>query len=269
MRFLLRGCLLLLGGAAILQGGCSGSTSHSLHYFHLAILEPGQERPHFIAVGYMDNQLFASYSSDTKRYQPRAPWIERALSTEYWDGQSKIGRGNEQLYRVDLVTLGNRYNQSEGLHTLQYMAGCELSPDGRKGGYSQFGYDGRDFLSLDKETLTWTAADAEAQMTKRKLDADVTLTQGRKYYLEEVCIEWLQKFLALGQETLLRTVNAWLIIGAVLGAVAPVLLMAAGIIFFIIRKERANAAYRAASLHTACRHLLVNEKREEGDSLKA
>uniref|UniRef100_A0A8D0B3Z8 Ig-like domain-containing protein n=1 Tax=Salvator merianae TaxID=96440 RepID=A0A8D0B3Z8_SALMN len=51
------------------------------------------------------------------------------------------------------------------------MCGCELREDGSKGGHWQFAYDGRDFLAFDKETLTWTAADAQAQVTKRKWDA--------------------------------------------------------------------------------------------------
>ncbi|XP_053149469.1 class I histocompatibility antigen, F10 alpha chain-like isoform X2 [Hemicordylus capensis] len=91
-----------------------------------------------------------------------------------------------------------------GLHTWQFMYGCELGEDGPRGGHSQYGYDGRDFVSLDKETLTWTAADAAAQVTKRKWEAEPAIAQGYKAYLEEICIEWLQKYLDYGKETLLR-----------------------------------------------------------------
>uniref|UniRef100_A0A8D2KTN0 Ig-like domain-containing protein n=1 Tax=Varanus komodoensis TaxID=61221 RepID=A0A8D2KTN0_VARKO len=89
-----------------------------------------------------------------------------------------------------------------GLHTWQEMYGCELRSDGSKGGYDQYGYDGKDYISLDKETLTWTAADAKAQITKRKWEKDLAFAQGMKAYLEKICIEWLQRYLEYGKETL-------------------------------------------------------------------
>uniref|UniRef100_A0A8C3SXZ9 Ig-like domain-containing protein n=1 Tax=Chelydra serpentina TaxID=8475 RepID=A0A8C3SXZ9_CHESE len=84
------------------------------------------------------------------------------------------------------------------------MYGCELRGDGSKGGFSQYAYDGRDFLSLDKDQETWVASDAGAQVTKRKWDAERSFTQGRRAYLEGTCIEWLGKYLEYGKETLQR-----------------------------------------------------------------
>lgn len=81
------------------------------------------------------------------------------------------------------------------------MVGCDLS----QGGLWQYGYDGRDFLSFDKQTLTWIAADAEAQVTKRMWDVDLAFNQRKKFYLEDICLVWLQKYLEYGKETLLRT----------------------------------------------------------------
>lgn len=84
------------------------------------------------------------------------------------------------------------------------MHGCELTKEGRKRGYSQFAYDGKDYLSLDKETLTWTATDSRAQVTKRRWDTDRVWTEGRRNFVEGRCVEWLQKYLDYGKETLLR-----------------------------------------------------------------
>ncbi|XP_044290627.1 RLA class I histocompatibility antigen, alpha chain 11/11-like isoform X5 [Varanus komodoensis] len=85
------------------------------------------------------------------------------------------------------------------------MYGCELRSDGSKGGYMQFGYDGRDYISLDKETLRWTAADFKAQLTKQKWEKDPAIAQGFKAYLEKTCIELLQRSLDYSKETLQRT----------------------------------------------------------------
>ncbi|XP_053148326.1 major histocompatibility complex class I-related gene protein-like isoform X2 [Hemicordylus capensis] len=93
-----------------------------------------------------------------------------------------------------------------GLHTWQCLVGCELSKDGNQKGRSmQCGYDGKDFISLDKETFTWIAADAKAQVTKRKWESNLDIAMTWKGYLEKECIESLQRYRDTGKETLLRT----------------------------------------------------------------
>ncbi|KAL7986528.1 hypothetical protein Chor_011694 [Crotalus horridus] len=116
-------------------------------------------------------------------------------------------RKNMALRRRSEITetLRVRYNQSKGLHTWQWMYGCELQADGRKGGFMQYGYNGRTFITFDKERLTWVAPQPQAQITQRKWDALPGLNQYLKSYLEEECIEWLEKYLSYGKETLLRT----------------------------------------------------------------
>ncbi|CAM2101301.1 unnamed protein product [Caretta caretta] len=84
------------------------------------------------------------------------------------------------------------------------MYGCDLRDDGTTGGFYQFAYDGRDFVSFDKDTLTWTATDAGAQVTKKKWEDDKAFLQRRKNYLEEICIDWLKKYLVYGKDTLER-----------------------------------------------------------------
>uniref|UniRef100_A0ABM5FM97 H-2 class I histocompatibility antigen, Q7 alpha chain-like n=1 Tax=Pogona vitticeps TaxID=103695 RepID=A0ABM5FM97_9SAUR len=92
-----------------------------------------------------------------------------------------------------------------GVHSMQVMITCELRKDGSKRSQYLFAYDGRDYISLDTETLTWTAADPPAQITKRRWEKDPALAQRWKAYLEGECIEWLQRYLEYGKERLLRT----------------------------------------------------------------
>lgn len=84
------------------------------------------------------------------------------------------------------------------------MYGCALQEGGQRSGFEQYGYNGRDFLSFDKETLTWTAVAAAAQVAKRRLDGELVRSQSLRAYLEEECLEWLQKFLTYGASALLR-----------------------------------------------------------------
>uniref|UniRef100_A0ABM5FF21 Class I histocompatibility antigen, F10 alpha chain-like isoform X2 n=1 Tax=Pogona vitticeps TaxID=103695 RepID=A0ABM5FF21_9SAUR len=184
-----------------------GSSSHSMHYFSTAMSEPNQGLPRYIAVGYVDSQLFNHYDSITRRVQPRAPWMEKMMEEEdpeYWERNTQIEQANEQWFRENLALLQDRYNHSRGFHSLQWMYSCELRADGSKRGHMQYGYDGRDYIALDKETLTWTAAVPKAQITKHKWEKELAIAQRQKEYLEEICIEWLQKYLEYGKERLLR-----------------------------------------------------------------
>ncbi|XP_053145473.1 class I histocompatibility antigen, F10 alpha chain-like isoform X2 [Hemicordylus capensis] len=185
---------LLLGAAGLPLVGCAGSSSHSLSYFYTAVREAGLGLSQFFIMEYVDDQLTTRYDRDTRRYLPRLPWLKQLEDDDYWDSETLVSQNAEQDFRVNLVILQNRYNQSEGVHTLQWMYGCKLSEDGRKGGYMQYAYNGMDFISLDEETLTWTAADIKAQVTKRKLEAEPSYPRYLKNYLEKDCIERLQKY---------------------------------------------------------------------------
>ncbi|KAL8213450.1 UNVERIFIED_CONTAM: hypothetical protein K2H54_065403 [Gekko kuhli] len=197
---------MLLVAAAFLLGGCSGSSWHSLRYFYTMIWAPDQGEPYFIVVAYLDDQLGGHYNSTTRRAVPRVPWIRNVEKDDplFWDWNTQRAINVEQRMKTDLVNLNSIYNQSRGLYIWQRMNGCELNKDGSKRGFMQFGYNGEDYLSFDKETLTWTAAVVPAQVTKRQWDADRARCQRRKAFLEEECIGLLQKFLEYGKESLLR-----------------------------------------------------------------
>uniref|UniRef100_A0A0B8RYA4 MHC class I antigen n=1 Tax=Philothamnus irregularis TaxID=1899461 RepID=A0A0B8RYA4_9SAUR len=197
---------LLVLLVVVLQESCFSASSHSLKYFYTSISEPSQGLPHFVSVGFMDDQVFVQYDSHSRRMQPRVSWMEKLgkEDPQYWEEETQGARAHEEAFNENLETARNRYNQSEGLHTLQRMFGCELRRDGNKGGFIQDGYEGRTFISFDKMTLTWVASELQAQITQRKWNARKQMTQGNKVYLEKTCIEWLEKYLSYGNETLLR-----------------------------------------------------------------
>ncbi|XP_016079891.1 PREDICTED: class I histocompatibility antigen, Gogo-C*0101/C*0102 alpha chain-like [Miniopterus natalensis] len=137
--------------------------------------------------------------------EPRSPWMEQEMPG-YWDRETRRNKENAQIYRVNLKTLRGYYNQSEdGSHTIQRMYGCDLGPDGRLlRGYDQHAYDGADYLALNEDLRSWTAADTAAQISRRKWEAD-GYAERQRNYLEGRCVEWLRRYLEKGKETLLRT----------------------------------------------------------------
>uniref|UniRef100_A0A2K5VS87 Ig-like domain-containing protein n=2 Tax=Macaca fascicularis TaxID=9541 RepID=A0A2K5VS87_MACFA len=180
--------------------------SHSMRYFYTSMSRPGRGQPRFIAVGYVDDTQFVRFDSDAEspREEPRAPWVEQE-GPEYWDQNTRIYKAETQNYREGLRILRGYYNQSEaGSHTLQTMYGCDLGPDGRLlRGYEQFAYDGRDYIALNEDLRSWTAADMAAQNTQRKWEA-AGEAERQRAYLEGRCVESLRRYLENGKETLQR-----------------------------------------------------------------
>ncbi|XP_045356644.1 DLA class I histocompatibility antigen, A9/A9 alpha chain-like isoform X6 [Leopardus geoffroyi] len=195
--------LLLLAALAAPQ---TWAGSHSLRYFYTAVSRPGLGEPRFIAVGYVDDTQFVRFDSDAPnpRMEPRAPWVEQE-GPEYWDQEMRTAKNNAQNSRVNLNTLLRYYNQSEsGSHTFQTMYGCDVGPDRRfLRGYWQLAYDAADYISLNEDLSSWTAADTAAQITRRKWEV-AGVAEDFRNYAEGTCVEWLPKYLDMGKETLLR-----------------------------------------------------------------
>uniref|UniRef100_A0AAY5EJ04 Ig-like domain-containing protein n=1 Tax=Electrophorus electricus TaxID=8005 RepID=A0AAY5EJ04_ELEEL len=176
---------------------------HSLQYFYTAVT-PGISFPEFTAVGLVDGEQFVYYDSIMRKRIPTTQWMKKSVGADYWDLATQTVQGHEENFKVDIGTLMERFNHTKGIHTVQLMYGCELHDDGTKRGYIQDGYDGEDFLSLDLNTLTWTAPKPQAVITKNKWEVTGANAHQWKGYLENTCIEWLQKYVSYGKATLER-----------------------------------------------------------------
>uniref|UniRef100_G1PZ63 Ig-like domain-containing protein n=1 Tax=Myotis lucifugus TaxID=59463 RepID=G1PZ63_MYOLU len=201
--------LLLLTGALVLTPSWAGP--HSLRYFLTAVSRPGRGEPRYLEVGYVDDTQFVRFDSDAPnpRMEPRAPWMQQPWVERedpgYWEEETLRAKGAAQTFRVNLQNLRGYYNLSEdGSHTFQNMYGCDLGPDGRLlRGYKQYAYDGADYISLNEDLTSWTAADMAAQITKRKWEGAGVAEHDRSY-LEGLCVKFLRIHLEKGKETLQR-----------------------------------------------------------------
>ncbi|XP_055983156.1 patr class I histocompatibility antigen, A-2 alpha chain-like [Sorex fumeus] len=197
-------CLLSLSGALALTQILEGP--HSLRYFRTAVSGPSSGEPRFITVGYVDDTQFVRFDSDSasRRMEPRAPWAEQE-EPEYWEQETRVARNNAKNYRVALGNLRGYYNQSEeGSHTYQSMYGCDVGSDGRfLRGYTQYSYDGADYIALNEDLCSWTAAGTQAWRTQQKWE-QAGAAEHRKNYLENICVQGLLRYLENGKDTLLR-----------------------------------------------------------------
>ncbi|NXF00205.1 HA1F protein, partial [Menura novaehollandiae] len=177
---------------------------HSLHYLRVAVSEPGPGMPQYLSMGYLDGIPFDRYDSERGRAEPLMPWMEAGVEPEHWDRVTQTCERNWHVNVADLETLRGRYIQSRGLHTLQWVSGCDLLPNRSVRGSRWYGYDGQDFISFQLGSRRFVAADGAAQVTKRRWDADESWIEWLTNYLGQTCLEELQKFIGCGQEALER-----------------------------------------------------------------
>ncbi|XP_019685894.1 H-2 class I histocompatibility antigen, Q10 alpha chain-like isoform X3 [Felis catus] len=167
----------------------------------------GLGEPRYLEVGYVDDTQFARFDSDASspRMEPRVHWLKQE-APGYWEQETRGAKDTAQTFRLSLNTLRGYYNQSEaGSHTIQWLSSCEVGPDWRLlRGYWQFAYDGEDYIALNEDLRSWTAADTAAQITRRKWEA-AGAAEHQRNDLQVTCVEWLRKYLERGNKTLLRT----------------------------------------------------------------
>ncbi|XP_021238937.1 class I histocompatibility antigen, F10 alpha chain-like isoform X3 [Numida meleagris] len=165
--------------------------------------DPGPGMPWFVIVGYVDGEASGNYDSESRRARPIVPWLPQG-DWEHLIGETKKARDGELDFYERLDTLQKRYNTSGGAHTLQMMFGCDLLEDGGIRGYNQYAYDGRDFIAFDMEMGTITAADAVAEITKRRWEEEGTYVERWKHELGNVCVENLKTYVEYGKAVLGR-----------------------------------------------------------------
>ncbi|XP_055462680.1 HLA class I histocompatibility antigen, alpha chain G-like, partial [Psammomys obesus] len=196
--------LLLLSASLAVTQACS--VLHSLRYFTTTLYDPGNPKPRFTVVGYVDNTQILSFDSNKagQQVEPRVPFI--AQDPEHLEELTRLCRGILILGRMELLTLFSYDSQREnGSHTVQWLFGCDIGPDHRLlRGYKHVGYEGQDYISLSEDLRSWVAVDTkEAQITRRKWEA-AGVAKSWKSFLKGRCMEWLLKYLEKGKEMLQR-----------------------------------------------------------------
>ncbi|XP_060763972.1 popy class I histocompatibility antigen, alpha chain E-like isoform X2 [Neoarius graeffei] len=180
------------------------TVTHTLQYQYTAVR--GINRTEFTAVGLVDGEQFVFYDNNIKEAIPKTEWAQNISADDpyYWKRETKRMRKEDYRLTVRLGLIMECFNQTQGVHTLQWMFGCELDDDGTPTVYDQFGYDAEDFMNLDLETGTCTAMKPQAGELIKEWDPTDAKAKYYKSYLDNKCIHWLKKFVSYGRETLER-----------------------------------------------------------------
>ena len=125
-------------------------------------------------------------------------------------GQGRTGRVwgrlvlGRKLSRQGLAWGGANFWTGSVWHTFQEMSGCIVGLDWHfLRGYTQFAYDGTDYIALNEDLSSWTTADTAARITWRNL-VQVEDADHRRRILESTWVHWIHLFLENEKEMLLR-----------------------------------------------------------------
>ncbi|XP_076125336.1 major histocompatibility complex class I-related protein 1-like [Alosa pseudoharengus] len=181
------------------------SGTHHLQYLYTAT-SGIPDFPEFTTVGIVNAEPISYYDSNIKKSIHRQEWMEQ-MDPDYWESETNVAIVHHQTFKMDIQILGQRFNHTGGVHVLQKMYGCQWNDETIATlGYEMFGYDGEDFLVLDLKNMRWNAAVPQAVLSKKKWDEGAVDFEIRKIYFNQMCVEWLKKYVAYGSSTLGRKV---------------------------------------------------------------
>ncbi|XP_008581674.1 PREDICTED: zinc-alpha-2-glycoprotein-like [Galeopterus variegatus] len=182
--------LLLLLGSAFLQDAQDGT--YSLTYDYTGQSKPREGFPTFEAVGFLNDQPFFEYNSDSRKAEPLGPW-KHVEGMEDWNNETQLQQAREKIFMETLQEIMDYYN-SEGSHTFQGIFGCELRNNRSSGAFWRYTYDGRPFLEFNKYIPAWIPFEPAAVMIKHKWETEGSVYRAREY-LEEECPALLRRYL--------------------------------------------------------------------------
>ncbi|XP_078073798.1 class I histocompatibility antigen, F10 alpha chain-like [Mustelus asterias] len=147
------------------------------------------------------------YDSDIRQMIPRQKFMEEHFKEEFWNMLTDIGNARSDIAMKNLNTILKNTNQTSGIHVLQLIRSVEATEDGSIKRSMRFGFDGKDYISLEPDRMRWVASNHMAVKTMEKWDSDESWNKFWKWQLEVELIERLKLRLHFGKECLKRKVQ--------------------------------------------------------------
>ncbi|XP_072406468.1 class I histocompatibility antigen, F10 alpha chain-like isoform X2 [Chiloscyllium punctatum] len=163
--------------------------------------------PEVMSLATVNGEAISYLDSKIHRCFPRQQFMADSFDAQFWDYISDLVVTHTNMANKTLNAVMKRINQTSGIHTFQRITTVEVSDDGSIKTSMRFGFDGKDFISLDPNRMKWIASNPIAVMTKEKWDSDNSWNNYWKVHLEEGYVESLKRYLKAGKEYFTRKVQ--------------------------------------------------------------
>ncbi|XP_072885822.1 class I histocompatibility antigen, F10 alpha chain-like [Hemitrygon akajei] len=178
--------------------------THTLQYFYTS-MTGDVDFPEFVHVGLLDDVQITYFDNRIMKDISRQPWMNGELGDDYWKKETQRLINRHKLSMANLQIAIQRTNGNmTGLNYLQYTSSCQLNDNHTVSGVRQFAFNGQDLISFDLEHATWVTTSPIAISTRDKWNSDNSNNLYKKHYTEQICVEWLKKYLKCGAQTLSR-----------------------------------------------------------------
>ncbi|XP_059495571.1 class I histocompatibility antigen, F10 alpha chain-like isoform X1 [Stegostoma tigrinum] len=163
--------------------------------------------PAFSGVAMINGVEVDYYDSNIRQMMPRQQFMADSFSEDFWKMLTDIGNSRTDTAIENLNLIMKNMNQTSGIHTLQWIRSVEVSDDGSMKRSMRFGFDGKDFISLEPDRMRWVATNHFAVKLKEKWDSDESWNNYWERYLLGVYIQRLKQYLEAGKEYFKRKVQ--------------------------------------------------------------
>ncbi|XP_047460631.1 major histocompatibility complex class I-related gene protein-like [Mugil cephalus] len=164
--------------------------------------------PEYFSLTVVDDIQGIYCERSNKTLEPKQDWMKTLFDND--PEQMKFYKGwcfsrCPCLFQSWISSLKERHNQSEGVHILQLMQGCEWDDEtGQVTAFWQYGYNGEDFITFDLKTETWIAPKPQAVSTKLKWDTETSRMKYNVWLITQIFPKWLKTYVEYGNTTLMR-----------------------------------------------------------------
>ncbi|XP_072406485.1 class I histocompatibility antigen, F10 alpha chain-like [Chiloscyllium punctatum] len=166
-----------------------------------------QDYPEVTATATVNGVQTAFYDTNIRRSIPRQQFMAESFNKNFWDADTVLTNTHIKMVKDKMKTIMERMNQTSGIHVFQWIRSVEVSDDGSMKRWMSFGFDGKDYISLEPDRMRWVAANHFAVQTKEKWDSDQAWNNYWESNLQEISIEYLKKYLQAGKEYFSRKVQ--------------------------------------------------------------
>ncbi|XP_078422955.1 class I histocompatibility antigen, F10 alpha chain-like isoform X2 [Cetorhinus maximus] len=160
--------------------------------------------PEFVGVAMLNEVMLSYYDSDTMQMASRQQFITDYLNVENWDYLNRLGKERYDVMKKTFNTIMKGMNHTTGFHILQWIRTVNVTEDGSVQRSMRFGFDGKDYISLEPDSMRWFATNPNAVRIKEKWNSDESWNKHWEWQLEEELVGLLKKYLQVGKEYLRR-----------------------------------------------------------------